>query len=223
MIIELFDHGYVELLRLFGDDFTPVESARVSFDGKLYDNQEKNIKLLDYLYKNGHLSTTEHIVFTFRIKAPIFVVRQWFRHRLASVNERSLRYSVFTDDYYVPDQARYQDEKNKQGSFLAHNHELSCFLRENIVNSTEESIKMYKNLLASGIAREQARIVLPVNIYTEFMWTVNLRSLMNFLTQRLDNHAQYEIREYANAISHIFGSKLPYNKESFTKYWVKNV
>lgn len=222
MRIELFNKGFVELMEVMGDDYSPIENARVSFNGEAYKDESRNEKLLDYLYANNHLSVTESVVLKFRIKLPIFLMRQWIRHRMGSFNERSGRYTEFDEgEYYIPERARVPDKENKQGSKFAETTLLNDYFKGAVIEQSEIAYSEYKKLLSLGIAKECARMILPVNFYTEFIWTVNLRSLMNFLMQRLDNHAQYEIREYSFAISSIFKQILPKNYDMFEKYILK--
>lgn len=218
MSIKVLDKGYVELLDLMGYDFTPVEAARVSYGGDKYESEDKNLKLLEYLYKHEHLSTLESVVFKFRVKAPIFCFRQWHRHRMSSFSERSGRFTEFDDsEYYVPEVMRIQDTVNKQGSFPDTGGNLN-FFKIAIDEFSKNAYFEYKRMIDAGVAKELARIILPVNYYSEMIWTVNLRSLFNFLKQRLDEHSQYEIRMYAQAIADFVYTHLPYNMEMFDKY-----
>lgn len=219
--MKVLDKGSVELLDVMGYDWSPIEAARVSYGGDKYEDEEKNLKLLEYLYQNEHLSTLEHIVFKFRVKAPIFVLRQWLRHRMSSPAERSGRYSKFDEgEYYVPDKMRVQDTVNKQGSIEDEKGLLEHY-KGQIKEHSQVSYVLYQEMIQSGIAKELARIILPLNFYSEIIWTVNMRSLFNFLKQRLDEHAQWEIRQYAKAIEEIITPLFPYNMEMFEKH-IKN-
>ncbi len=140
---------------------------------------------------------------------------------MSSFSERSLRYTEFTDDFYIPETARIQSKDNKQGSVEIHNDDLDNIVKSHIESASKEALKTYNILLKYSIAKELARVVLPLNTYSEMIWTVNLRSLMNFLKQRLDEHAQYEIRKYAEAIDSIFKEKLPLNHSAFKQYILK--
>jgi thymidylate synthase (FAD) len=219
---KVLDKGYIELLDMMGNDLSPVEAARVSFNKDVYDNEARNDKLLEYLYENNHLATTEHIVLKLRVKAPIIVFRQWMRHRIGfSYNERSGRYSEFTEeDFYIPAKARIQSTDNKQGSIEVDDVKYDALL-DDIYAFSLQAYDLYEHLLNAGLAKELARLVLPVNYYSEMIVTVNLRALMNFLVLRLDSHAQYEIREYANTLLQIFEKVLPKNYNCFVKYILK--
>jgi thymidylate synthase (FAD) len=198
-----------------GGDQRAVESARVSF-GSGSKGEEKDKKLVEYLLAHGHHSPFEHSVFQFHVKLPIFVARQWMRHRVASYNEVSARYTEVQEEFYVPAEFRVQDKINRQGSVKSGALDNKQLL-EIYVKSLDESYAAYRRLLESGVAREMARMVLPVAQYTQFHWTVNARSLMNFLSLRMDSHAQSEIREYAGAIAEIFKARMPWTWEAFLK------
>ena len=215
MRINVLDKGFVELIEHMGNDDRAVEAARVSFQKDLGDDADRNEKLIKYLIENGHESPFEHIIFTFRIKTPLFVARQWFRHRISSFNEISARYSVLNEEFYVPDKARLQDTVNKQGSIFSQDRELDLRIDEIIAAASDASYKAYYKMLDMGIARELARMVLPVNAYTMFYWTVNLRSLFNFITLRSDEHAQWEIQEYSKAIEKIVKEICPVSYACF--------
>lgn len=206
---EILDKGFVKLVDFMGGDSRAVESARVSFGGQSK-GEERDKKLIAYLLKNGHFSPFEHSVFQFHIKCPIFVARQWFRHRIASYNEVSARYTEVREEFYIPQKFRIQDFVNKQGSNEAHGELNQEELLKIYENSIKASYEAYENLIKAGVAREMARAVLPVSQYTQFHWTVNARSLLNFINLRTDTHAQYEIRCYANAIKEIFAKKMPW-------------
>jgi thymidylate synthase (FAD) len=220
----VLDRGFIELIDMMGSDNRIVSSARVSY-GEKTKGEESDKKLIYYLLSNKHETPFEHVVFTFKIKCPIFVMRQWIRHRIASVNEISGRYTKFNEvEYYVPELAREQDKKNKQSSNIAKwsptEHEL---FKKIVRSSTERSVQVYKQLLQYGIAKEIARIVLPVNMYTEFYWTINMRSLINFIKLRCSDDAQFEIREYAKIIRDIAFTRLPWTAEAIIKLQEKPI
>ncbi len=217
---EVLDKGFIELIDFMGSDLRAVEAARVSFQKGL-SKEARDKKLIDYLMENGHESPFEHIVFTFKVKAPMFVARQWFRHRISSFNEISGRYSIIKHEFYYPERMRKQDKVNKQGSLFGFKEEEATKALDIIVKQTEDCYTSYEELLSKGVAKEMARMVLPVNIYTQWYWTVNLRSLMNFLNLRADSHAQYEIREYAEIIAKIFHEKCPWTYASFIRHYYK--
>lgn len=202
MRLQVLDKGYVELIDHMGDDKRVVDSARISFNKSLPWDEEKDKKLLAYLLKNGHTSPFEQVVFTFRIKLPIFVMRQLIRYRTARVNEVSGRYTMLSNDFYIPDpmNMRTQGKANKQGSDEVLEPFLATQLSSDIEAHSEDSYEIYQHLLDQGLSREMARIVLPLNVYTEVVWQMDLNNLLKFFSQRLDPHAQFEIREYAQAI-----------------------
>ena len=213
ILIPLLDRGFVKLVDFMGSDLRAVNAARVSFGG-VSKGEDKDKALIKYLMEHEHLSPFEHCTFQFHIKCPIFVARQWMRHRIASYNEVSARYTQVKDEFYIPTEFRIQDTHNKQGSVASknlNNEELLKIYTESI----EASYKAYQKLLEAGVAREMARGILPVSQYTQFYWTVNARSLLNFIHLRADDHAQYEIRVYAQAIEKIFKQKLPWSWAAF--------
>jgi len=211
MKIDILDRGFVELIDMMGNDLSAVRAARVSFDMGLKD-EERDKHLIEYLMKHGHETPFEHIVFTFHVKAPIFVARQWFRHRIASYNELSGRYSKLSYEFYIPSPERLNGYKTTIPPEQ---------VTEKISEIVDKAYRTYLELVESGVPREMARIVLPLNLYTRFFWTVNARSLMNFLNLRADSHAQWEIQQYALAIARIFKEKCPWTFEAFLKYAYK--
>ena len=216
-IINVLNKGEIELVDILGNDLRIVESARVTVGQGLKDDI-RDKKLIDYLLRNDHGSPFEMVSITLRVKCPIFVMRQWIRHRIASYNEISARYSVLTDDMYFPNEYRCQSKSNKQGSSDDKlTEEKEIYFNKEIKNLYENIYKLYEEMIDNGIARELARIVLPVATYTEFYWKINIRSLMNFLKLRLDEHAQWEIRQYAIKINEIFQEHFPWTAEAFEK------
>jgi thymidylate synthase (FAD) len=214
--IKVLDKGFVRLIDFMGGDETVVLAARVS-TGKGLKGEEQDRKLIHYLMKHRHETPFEHSVFQFHISCPLFVARQWFRHRVASYNERSGRYVEYEDEFYLPDRLRLQAKSNKQASEfgeIPNERELIQMLQE----TYELVYERYKKLLASGVARELARAILPLSLYTQFYWTINARSLMNFINLRADASAQWEIRQYAEAIAKIFKAKMPWTWEAFVQY-----
>ncbi len=215
---DVLDKGFVKLVDLLGGDDTVVRSARVSF-GSGSKGEEKDRKLIAYLLAHGHETPFEHAVFQFHVKCPIFVARQWFRHRWASYNEISGRYTVFDDgEFYVPDRKRIREKVNRQGSVVADvSDEEHRAFAEAIEAECARSVAAYRKMIAEGTAKELARTILPVGMYTQFYWTVNARSLMNFIRLRCDEHAQYEMREYAGVIRDVFREKMPWTAAAFEK------
>ena len=217
---KVLDKGFVRLVDYFGDDSRIVQAARVSYgEGTKSYRQDKG--LIDYLLRNDHTSPFEQVSFTFHIKMPIFVARQWVRHRTAKVNEISGRYSVMKNEFYLPAgrDIALQSEDNKQGR---QNEPVSADLQEEVrsilAEEQERSYETYQKLLDKGIAREIARINLPLSLYTEWYWQMDLHNLFHFLRLRMDAHAQKEIRDYASVIFDIVKKVCPMAAESFEKH-----
>lgn len=206
----VLDHGFIRVIDYMGNDAAVVQAARVSY-GEGTKTLREDAGLIKYLIKNKHTSPLEACELKLHIKLPIFVARQWIRHRTASVNEYSARYSVVTDDFYIPEQFRQQDTKNRQGSSGIFESELNEQMRETLLTQSRLAYQAYQFLLNSGTARELARTILPVNFYTEWYWKIDLHNLLHFLTLRCDEHAQWEIRQYADVIA------------SLVKLWVPTV
>ncbi len=187
----------VELVRVSGTDVDIVNAARVSFGKFVTEMTERDTKLVRYLVKHNHTSPLEHNQLSFRIKCPIFVARQWMRHRMHSYNEISYRYVKAPLEFYVPQHWRYQDTQNRQGS-------VGQFDNEQLLTTYKETLaactKAYEHLLEQGVCREQARGLLPTAVYTEFIFTSNLHALMHFMKLRLHLGAQWEIRKYAETM-----------------------
>ena len=216
---EILDFGFVELLDCMASDLDVVNAAKVSFAASKNEIDESCIGLINYLMKNKHATPFEHSVFKFRIKAPIFVTREWMRHRWSSFNEMSMRYYQPEQiDYYTPAYNKIRKQIGKPGAYSFEeigDPEIKDLFYSVFQKSIIESDTAYYKLIEAGIAKEIARCVLPVTQYTEFIWTVNARSLINFISLRNDNNAQYEINEYAKAIEDIFMKKMPITHESF--------
>lgn len=193
-------------------DIDVVAAARVSNDVEFEEaskGEEADKRLINYLVKHRHGTPFEHTAFKFFVKAPLFVVREWQRHRMASYNEASGRYIEFLPEFYIPDTIRVPAATNKQGSVEPEAGFDHWSSKQDIIDSCMTSYAYYKKLLAAGVAKEIARIVLPLNTYTKFYYTVNARSLMNFLSLRRAEDAQYEIRMYAQAIEPLFAEAMP--------------
>ncbi|HOJ94423.1 MAG TPA: FAD-dependent thymidylate synthase [Fervidobacterium nodosum] len=214
----ILDKGFVRLVDMMGDDYAAVKAARVSY-GQGLKTPERDKALIMYLMEHGHETPFEHIVFTFHAKVPLFVARQWFRHRIGSFNEISQRYTEIKDEeFYIPSNVRVNVPEDRQKAVQLNDEELLRKVIDMMENVFDESYKIYKELIGLGVARELARIVLPLATYTQFYWTVNARSLMNFLNLRADSHAQWEIQQYAIAIADIFKETCPWTYEAFIKY-----
>ena len=211
-LVNVLDHGFVRLVDHMGDDLSIVRSARVSHDAdwRSGDDSGKDEKLIGYLMRNRHSTPFESVTFTFEIKAPIFVVRQWHRHRTWSYNEVSARYTELPEEFYVPDmnQVTTQSAVNKQAR-TDERHPLAESIVNELRAQNELAFQSYKNLIHIGVARELARTVLPVGTYTRFFGTVNLHNLLHFLALRDHAHAQYEIRIYAQAIKELIRPIVP--------------
>lgn len=206
----------VELLRVSGSDLDVVNAARVSY-GKVSDTiTERDAKLIQFLMEHDHTSPFEHNQLSFRIKTPLFVARQWMRHRMNSYNEISYRYVKAALEFYIPTHWRFQDATNRQCSTGAFENKE---LYDQYKNALDVAAQTYQKLLDGGVAREIARAVLPVCTYTEFIFTCNLHSLMHFLKLRLGHGAQSEIREYAQAMLKL---ALPHFSVSLSAWAKKN-
>lgn len=211
--VKVLDKGFVRLEDWMGGDSAVLRSARVSYGSESVD-EARDRKLIAYLLAHQHGTPFEHAVFTFHVKLPIFVARQWIRHRMSSYNETSMRYREAPEEFYIPEKWRAQDTKNKQGSVAADicHAEASDIL----VQRCSEAMESYRDLVVNrGIAREMARMVLPVNLYTEWYWTVNARSFMHFVGLRSESHAQWEIQRYSDAMYRLFAEKMPWTADAF--------
>jgi len=201
--IKVLNHGLVRLIDHMGSDLSIVRSARVSYDAewRAGEDEGKDAKLIDYLVKNHHTSPLESVSFTFEVKAPIFVLRQWHRHRTWSYNEVSARYSELPEEFYVPEvsQITTQSADNKQMR-TAEEHPQASFYQALIHQQCELAFGCYKKLIREGVPRELARGVLPMNTFSHMFATVDLHNLAHFLRLRLHPHSQYEIRVYAQAM-----------------------
>ena len=204
----LNNQGWVGLIDHLGSETTIVNAARVSF-GKLKKEMDDRDKgLLEYLIDNRHTSPLEHLVFTFSIHCPLFIRGQWHRHRTWSYNEISRRYTEIDMEFYTPAELRRQSANNRQASFSDPDFN-PADLRESIAQHNQASFELYEKLLASGVCREQARGVLPQNMMVTFWGTVDLSNLLHFLELRDSDHAQAEIKEYAQAIKKLIKPIVP--------------
>ena len=197
---KLLDHGFVNIVDIMGDDYRILQSARVSTGGEASKGEKQDRGLIRYLYKNEHHTPFEQVSITLHVKCPIFVARQWMRHRTMSYNEYSGRYSPMIDDYYTPEQFYYQSDTNHQSS----GKPLEPYQNETIINEYTDLLEdvrdTYETWLQDNIANEQARMPTSVTNYTEFYATVNLRNLFHFIELRTHYHAQYEIQVYGEAL-----------------------
>ncbi len=221
MIKKVLDKGSVELYDYTGDDLKIVNSARVSY-GKRHNRLEPgDDKIIQYLMKNKHGTPFEQPDFTFVIKCPISVAREWFRHRIASYNEISGRYVKLEPEFYIPEGKAVRSQTGKSGSYTFKGIKDSGDVEDiqyAMGLSYEKSYTTYEWLLSKGVAKEVARNTLPIGIYTQFFFKVNARSLMNFISLRTDKNAMLEIREYAIILEEILAEKLPITYEAFVKF-----
>lgn len=206
--MQVLDKGFVELVDHMGSDLTVVNAARVSFNKHKAEGaaslDDADRKLIKYLANHKHTSPFRHASLTFRVKAPIFVLRQWMRHTVGSdFNEMSMRYTEVHNEFYEPKEWRKQATVNRQGSEGALEGAAHLDASHDYRVALSHVFSVYGRLLSLGVAREQARMVLPVSIYSEVYWTVSLQALAHFLTLRLEEHAQWEIREYAKAVEQL--------------------
>ncbi|HEY6584525.1 MAG TPA: FAD-dependent thymidylate synthase [Gaiellaceae bacterium] len=215
--IPVLDHGFVRLDDALADDLSVVNGARVSFARHKTEMDDSDAGLIRFLMRERHGTPFEHNSFRFHIRAPIFVAREWFRHRVGSFNEFSMRYARATDDFYVPAPEDVRTQIGKPGaySFEAVSDAVAEVTREELRRVYETAFETYEKLVELGVARELARAALPVGAYTEFYWTVNARALMNFLSLRNSETAQREIRRYAEACEHFFSERMPITYEAF--------
>lgn len=214
----VLDHGFVRLVDWMGNDESIVRAARVSYDadGRTGVDAAGDAKLIRYLMAHEHTTPFEAVTLTFEVKAPLFVLRQWHRHRTWSYNEVSARYTELDEGFYVPTLERIttQSKENKQGSSEEVNPNAKE-IREAIIGEQVRANLTYAQLLALGCPRELARSVLPVSAYSRMFATVNLHNLFRFLRLRLHSHAQYEIRVYAEAILGILQDLVPVSVAAF--------
>lgn len=219
--IKVLDHGFVRYIDHMGTDERIVEAARISYKSPSK-GAEGDKKLLRYLWKNKHTSPFEMVKVTLNIKMPIFVMRQYVRHRMQNLNEVSARYTMLPNEFYIPENWRRQDSKNKQGSveegvFNPVFEAFNCYINatDALAYHCHESYQLYQIMLESGIAREMARMVLPVNIYTEIYACWDLKNLLHFISLRDDSHAQSEIQEFGKAIKQILRELFPWTMEIY--------
>src|SRR5580765_3157154 len=215
--IPVLDHGFVRLDAAMADDLSVANSARVSFGRRKEELDDADRGLIKFLMRDRHGTPFEHNSFRFHIRAPIFVAREWFRHRIGSFNEFSMRYAKATDDFYVPEAEDVRSQVGKPGaySFEPVDDELAERTRDELREVYEHAYETYTRLVEAGVARELARSVMPVGAYTEFFWTINARALMNFVSLRAAETAQREIRRYADAVEHFFAAKMPVTHAAF--------
>lgn len=219
-MLPVLDHGFVRVIDYMGDDAAIVQAARVSY-GAGTKTVNEDAGLIDYLMRNRHTSPFEMCELKLHVKLPIFVARQWVRHRTANMNEYSLRYSEAKDETYLPlaDRLAKQGRANKQGSGEPLTPPEATGVQALIEETSKEAHDTYRQLLdVYGLARETARMVLPLNTYTEFYWKLDLHNLLHFTNLRMDKHAQSEIVAYAEVIWRIINEWVPLTAAAFRNH-----
>ena len=230
-IIPVLDHGFIRVVDYMGDDAAVVQAARVSY-GRGTKQVSRDAGLINYLMRHRHTTPFEMCEIKFHVKLPVFVARQWIRHRTANVNEYSARYSVLDREFYIPDPAQLaaQSTANRQGrgdvlegdeaarvlEILKQDSTLAYDHYEEMLNEREDGSVI--DAERQGFARELARMNLPINIYTQWYWKTDLHNLMHFLSLRADSHAQYEIRVYADAMMETLRKWVPLVADAFEQY-----
>ena len=222
--IKCLDKGFIRLVDSMGGDDAIVQAARVSY-GKGTNKVSQDRGLIRYLMRHRHTTPFEMVEFKFHCKMPIFVARQWVRHRTANINEYSLRYSEARDEFYYPDpeHIQFQSVLNKQGRRGEVPAELKQKVQDDFKEISEKSFAMYSELNEAGVSRELARAVLPVNLYTEWYWKNDLHNLLHFIGLRSDSHAQYEIRVFSDAMAESVKVVAPFAWEAYQDYVVKGM
>ena len=222
--IKCLDKGFVRLVDSMGGDNAIVQSARVSY-GKGTSKVSQDRGLIRYLMRHRHTTPFEMVEFKFHCKMPIFVARQWVRHRTANINEYSLRYSEARDEFYIPDpdQIEHQSVLNKQGRAGKVSNELKNKVIQYFNEISDRSFEIYSELNREGVARELARAILPVNLYTEWYWKNDLHNLLHFVGLRSDSHAQFEIRVFSDAMASYIKKVAPHAWEAYQDYTVNGM
>jgi thymidylate synthase (FAD) len=222
--IKCLDKGFVRLVDAMGGDDAIVQAARVSY-GKGTAKVSQDRGLIRYLMRHRHTTPFEMVEFKFHCKMPIFVARQWVRHRTANINEYSLRYSEARDEFYFPDpeNIQFQSALNKQGRLGEVSDELKMKVRNYFEEISDRSFEIYSELNDAGVARELARAILPVNLYTEWYWKNDLHNLLHFIGLRSDSHAQYEIRVFSDAMAESVKAVAPFAWEAYQDYVVSGL
>ena len=227
-IYPVLDHGLVRVVDYMGDDDAIVQAARVSYGAGTKKAQDDN-SLIRYLMRHWHSTPFEMCEIKFHIKLPVFVARQWIRHRTANVNEYSARYSILDKEFYIPDPSNLaaQSKINNQGRGSVLEADEAQEVLDILKRDSDRSYANYEYLLSSdnkrGLARELARMNLPTNIYTQWYWKIDLHNLFNFLRLRADKHAQYEIRVYAEIIGEIVQKWVPKAFQAFLDYQLNSI
>lgn len=215
----ILDHGFIRIIDYMGSDNSIVQAARVSY-GKGTKKISQDEALIKYLMRHSHTSPFEMCEIKFHVKLPIFVARQWIRHRTANVNEYSARYSILDKEFYVPkpEHIAKQSDNNKQGSGEIFDPDTAEKIINSLTNDSNFVYSHYEHLIKEGLAREIARSNLTLNYYTQFYWKIDLHNLLHFLRLRVDKHAQYEIRVYAEVMLDIIKKWVPMTYNAFLEY-----
>ena len=216
---KILDEGFIKLVDYMGSDSSIVQAARVSY-GAGTKQVSQDASLINYLISHSHTTPFEMCEIKLHIKLPIFVARQWIRHRTASVNEHSARYSIVDQEFYIPehDKIALQSRSNAQGRGNTLKEDDALEIANRLHHASVTAYETYNHLIELGISREIARMCLPVNFYTEWYWKVDLHNLLHFLKLRSDKHAQYEIRVYAECILDIVKKWVPLTYKAFEEY-----
>ena len=222
--IKCLDKGFVRLVDCMGGDDAIVQAARVSY-GKGTSKVSQDRGLIRYLMRHRHTTPFEMVEFKFHCKMPIFVARQWVRHRTANINEYSLRYSEARDEFYYPDpkHIEFQSALNMQGRMGEVSDDLKQKVQDYFKEISERSFEIYSELNNAGVARELARAILPVNLYTEWYWKNDLHNLLHFIGLRSDDHAQYEIRIFSDAMAKSVKAAAPFAWEAYQDYVIEGM
>jgi len=206
-MVKVLDQGFVDLVDAMGSDLSVVNAARVSFGKRKEELDEKDAGLVRYLWRHEGTSPFRHATVQFHLRAPIFVLRQWMKHQVGcSWNEISGRYVKFEPSFYLPDNWREQHESNKQGSKGSIDDQDAA--RAVYSTCLDQQYAAYNELLELGVCKEQARMVMPLAMYSECYWTASLQAVMHFLRLRLDGHSQWEIRQFAAAVKALVEERL---------------
>jgi len=221
---KVLDHGFIRVVDYMGSDSAIVQAARVSY-GKGTKQISQDEALIKYLMRHHHTTPFEMCEIKFHVKLPIFVARQWIRHRTANVNEYSARYSILDNEFYIPkpEQVAKQSDNNKQGSGEAFDSHTSKEIIDSLTNDSNLVYSHYEKFIEHGLAREIARTNLMLNYYTQFYWKIDLHNLLHFLKLRADKHAQYEIRVYAEVMLDIIKKWVPMAYGAFVEYCLESV
>ncbi|BFD48109.1 MAG: FAD-dependent thymidylate synthase [Wolbachia endosymbiont of Sergentomyia squamirostris] len=220
---KVLDHGFIRVVDYMGSDSAIVQAARVSY-GKGTKQISQDEALIKYLMRHHHTTPFEMCEIKFHVKLPIFVARQWIRHRTANVNEYSARYSILDNEFYTPkpEQVAKQSDNNKQGSGEAFDPDTSKEIIDSLTNDSNLVYSHYEKFIEQGLAREIARTNLMLNYYTQFYWKIDLHNLLHFLKLRADKHAQYEIRVYAEVMLDIIKKWVPLAYNAFVEYCLES-